>query len=156
MTRKQRDPEIVKKIAAANKGNPVLKEAMRAMHARRKASGEDQIIRDKIRKTRIAKGDWLDCEPTEFSVYKQKVRQITSQQPIKTLKYHDLRGRGGYHLDHLVSKKTGFELGFPPEFIGHISNLRFITENANCVKQGYNNMDEITSLYYHLSKELDH
>lgn len=129
---------------------------MRAMHARRKANGEDEAIREKIRQTRIAKGDWLDVDPSQFDRYKRKVRQITAKQPVHTLENAHLRGRGGYHLDHWVSKKTGFELGFPPEFIGHISNLRFITENQNCVKQGYNSMDEVTSLYYHLSKELDH
>jgi len=149
------DPETKARIAASLKGNENLKAAMRKVHAERIASGEDGKIRQKIRATRIANGDWLDRPKTEFDAYKAKVRNLTEEQPVHTLENSHLRGQGAYHLDHVVSKKTGFELGFPPEFIADMSNLRFITEHENCSKQGYNKMDDITSLWFHLSETLE-
>ena len=151
-----RDPEIVKKIAERNKNNPNLKEAMKRVHARRLASGEDKKIRDKIRKTRIARGDWIDGEKSDYENYVKSIRKLTERQPINTLENFHLRGPGQYHLDHIVSKKTGFELGLPPEFISDICNLRFITERENCSKQGRNTIDETTNLWFHLSTELEY
>lgn len=71
--------------------------------------------------------------------YYKVVRRITRRQPIHLLKNYDKRGRAGtkgaYHLDHIISKKYGFDNGIPPESIGHISNLRYITWEEN-IKKG--------------------
>lgn len=150
-----RSPETIEKIRASLKGNKNLQDAMRRVHKRRIMDGSDQFIRDKIRETRTANGDWIVDTSSAFHKYKREVRGVTSRQPIHKLENADQRGQGKYHLDHLVSKKTGFELRFPPEFIGDISNLQFIPENQNCSKAGRNTMEEITSLWFHLSEELD-
>ena len=149
-------PEVRAKRAASLRGNEALRLAVKKIHARRLASGEDAEIRNKIRATRIAKGDWLDVDATEFDLYRKAVRQATSKQDLTLLENHQYRGRGEgqFHLDHIVSKKSGFEHGLPPEVVGSLANLRFIPISENCSKQGRNAIDEITSLYYRLSLEL--
>lgn len=149
-------PETRAKISAALKGNKTLSEAVKSIHQRRIASGEDAIIREKIRQTRIASGDWLATPLSEFQEYRKAIRQVTNAQPIHSLQHFESRGRGTgrYHLDHIVSCKSGFEHGLPAEVIGNIENLRFISERENCSKQGYNDIDEITNLYFRLSTEL--
>jgi hypothetical protein len=38
---------------------------------------------------------------------------------------------GAYQLDHIIPQKIGFEMGIPPEIIGNILNLRFISWEEN-------------------------
>lgn len=149
-------PEVTAKRSASLKGSEALREAVRKIHARRIASGEDAAIRAKIRATRIARGDWLDTSPSEYEKYCKDVRYFTNKQDLSSLPNHELRGRGHghFHLDHLVSKKSGFQHGIPAEIIGNIANLRFIPISENCSKQGYNEIDEIINLYYRMSMEL--
>ena len=149
-------PEVRAKRSASLRGNEALKDAVRKIHARRIASGEDALIRAKIRATRVANGDWLDVDQTEYQKYCKDVRRITSKQDLTMLPNHDRRGRGKdrFHLDHIVSRKSGFEYGLPAEIVGNIANLRFILEGENCSKQGYNAIDEITNLYYRMSTEI--
>lgn len=148
--------EVRAKRSASLRGSEALRNATREVHARRIASGEDAAIRAKIRATRIARGDWLDVDPTEYQRYCKAVRQVTAKQDLTTLLNHELRGRGPgqFHLDHFVSRKSGFEHGLPAEIIGNIANLRFIPIGENCSKQGYNATDEIINLYYRMSVEL--
>jgi len=130
--------------------NIALSEAMKRVHARRLASGEDKAIREKIRSTRMLKGDWTQHDKTEWAEYRRRVRQVTDDQPIHTLPNYEKRGRGKdkFHLDHIVSQKHGFDLGIPYWLIGHISNLRFIPERQNCSKQHLVDEDEVLRLWF--------
>lgn len=130
--------------------NLALSEAMKRVHARRLASGEDKSIRDKIRSTRMANGDWTTYDKSDWAEYRRRVRQVTDDQPIHLLENADKRGRGPgkYHLDHIVSQKHGFDLGIPFWLIGHISNLRFIPESQNCSKQQRVDEDEVLRLWF--------
>lgn len=155
-TRHLHTPEVRAKRSASLRGSEALSAAVKKIHKKRLASGEDAAIRLKIRATRIANGDWLDVDQSEYQEYCKIVRSVTSKQPLNTLPNHELRGRGKdkFHLDHFVSRKSGFEYKLPPEVIGNIANLRFISEGENCSKQGHNAIDEITNLFYRLSVEL--
>jgi hypothetical protein len=151
------DSERREKISKALKGNMRLKQAMKNVHARRIASGEDSAIREKIRKTREAKGDWAIRNKDEWDEYRKRVRQETSRQPLHTLKDIEKRGRGKnkYHLDHIISQRAGFLIGMPPEFIGHISNLRMIPESENCSKQHYVDDLELMGLWFRLTRVIE-
>ena len=144
-------------ISKALKGNLKLKESMKVVHQRRIASGEDALIRDKIKKTRIANGDWTIKEKSAWIKYCNEVRNITSKQPILLLPNFEKRGRGidKFHLDHIVSKKVGFDLKLPSWFIGDIKNLRFISEHDNCSKQHYSDEQDILDLWFGLTESFD-
>lgn len=77
-------------------------------------------------------------QKTDWELYKLDVRRVTKLQPIKMLPNYNLRGhvmiRGAYHLDHIFSIKEGFLKGIPPEIIGNIINLRFISWRENLSK----------------------
>ena len=148
--------EVAAKRSASLHGSEALRVSIKAVHARRIASGEDALIRAKIRATRIANGDWLDVDQTAYQQYCKNVRQVTSKQDLTVLTNHLLRGRGAgqFHLDHFVSKRSGFKYGLPAEIIGNIANLRFISISENCSKQGYNADDEIINLFYRFFVEL--
>lgn len=150
--------ETRKKISESLKGNLKLKQAIKDIHARRIASGDDARIREKIRKTRVARGDWTDHDKSEWIDYCKIVRNVTDSQPLHTLKNIEKRGRGKgkYHLDHIVSKKTGFDLGLPPWFIGNIINLRMIPESENCAKQDKSDEDDISSLWFSLTEVFEY
>jgi hypothetical protein len=134
-----------------------LSEAMKRVHARRIANGEDVQIRNKIKATRIDKGDWKPHDVTAWVAFRNQVRVITSKQPVHLLPNYDKRGRGKgkYHLDHIVSQKVGFDLGFTPWFIGHINNLQMIPEHENCSKQQWTSDDAILDLWFSTTETFD-
>jgi hypothetical protein len=131
---------------------------MRAVHARRKASGDDASIREKIRCTRISKGDWSNRDQSAWDDYRKIVRRVTNDNNLSILPNIEKRGRGSgkYHLDHIVSQKTGFDLGLPPYLIGHISNLRMIPESENCSKQDKSDEDAVIHLWFSLTEVFDY
>lgn len=71
--------------------------------------------------------------------YYKNVRRITKNQPLNTIPNYDLRGiaKNGcntFHLDHLISKKFGYENNIPEYIIGHFCNLNYISWKHNLVK----------------------
>ena len=70
----------------------------------------------------------------KYKVYKRKVLNITKRQPIHLLPNNELRGRKGYHLDHIYSIKLGFINKIDPAIIGNVNNLRFIPYKQNLKK----------------------
>jgi hypothetical protein len=150
-------PEKRAAISASLKGNPRLREAIKRVHARRIASGEDAAIRAKIRATRIAKGDWTEYDDSAWANYRRRVRQVTDSQPLHMLKNFELRGRGPgkYHIDHIVSVKAAFNILMPPEFVGHISNLQMIPESENCSKQDKVHDLDLMALWFRNTKAID-
>lgn len=91
------------------------------------------------RKTLIEKGVFVDpAKQSEWYRYSRRVRYLTSKQPLHLLENIDKRGPvdlGGWHLDHIVSVRAGFEKGIPAEEIANISNLRMLPAIAN-IKKG--------------------
>jgi len=73
---------------------------------------------------------------TLYAEYCRLVDLETRKQPLHILENSNkLRGRcgvqGAYQLDHILSKKYGFENNISPEIIGNINNLRFIPWKEN-------------------------
>lgn len=83
----------------------------------------------------------------ERIAYSKLVRSITEQQPIHILENYDKRGPSGqignYHLDHIYPISKGFENKIPPELIGNILNLQFISweENQSKFNKLFENYD---------------
>lgn len=144
-------------ISKSLKGNVKLSNAVKLIHARRLASGEDALIREKIKNTRVANGNWSAYDKNAWKIFCKEVRNITENQPLHTLENFELRGRGPgkFHLDHIVSKKVGFDLGLPSWFIGNICNLRMISERENCSKQHFSSEEDILNLWFGLTEVLD-
>ena len=80
----------------------------------------------------------------EKRLYYLKVWSITETQPLHKLRYYSkrcFRGSGCFHLDHIVSISYGFLNEIPPEKIGSLTNLRFISARAN-IRKGYKLTEE--------------
>jgi hypothetical protein len=80
----------------------------------------------------------------EKRLYYLKVWSITEKQPLHKLRYYSkrcFRGKGCYHLDHIVSISYGFLNKISPEKIGSLTNLRFISARAN-MKKGHKLTEE--------------
>ncbi len=69
--------------------------------------------------------------------YRSQVQKYTRKQPLSQLLNHDKRGKGSFHLDHIISIKYGFDNGIEPELIGNIVNLRYLYWNENISKRDY-------------------
>lgn len=73
---------------------------------------------------------------TEYTIYKKEVQRYTNMADIKTLEGYVFRSKRGMHLDHKFPIILGFFYGIPPELIGNIANLEFLTAQENQTKQG--------------------
>jgi len=85
-----------------------------------------------------------------YKVYKRKVLNITKQQPIQLLENCELRGRKGYHLDHIYPIKLGFINKIEPEVIGNINNLRFIPYKQNLKKSS----KDVVGMHQYIIEEM--
>lgn len=70
--------------------------------------------------------------------YYKKVWEITKVQPLHLLDGYDRKKRtrididkNAFHVDHIIPIIYGYEHNIPPEQIGNISNLRFISALEN-------------------------
>lgn len=102
----------------------------------------ERTIKTKIEKGLIPPGA---ANKTEYQKYVKDIRRCTNNnyrryKEIINPKNLKLSHRDGYHLDHIYSKRLGFENNVPVEIIGHWTNLRIvtslynITKNINCDK----------------------
>lgn len=75
----------------------------------------------------------------KWKLYKTKVRRITEQQSLHTLKNFDKRGRAGtkgaYQVDHKISIYEGFKKGISANIIGCIENLQMLPWKENLLKR---------------------
>ena len=134
--------EIRAKAAAGIKqsyiNNPDLGQKQ-VSNKREKYGPNMELVVDKIRLTQIANGRWVD--PTlrsEWKQYKYEVQYHTyrNYRKLKHIINPDNLplGRKTYQLDHIYSRKAGFENGVDPKIIAHWANLRIITANHNRIK----------------------
>lgn len=78
----------------------------------------------------------------EYRKYKNRVATLTKyvyeqNKDIinpKNLKRTIAGVDGGYHLDHIVSCREGFERGIPPEIISSVDNLQMLPWRENIMK----------------------
>ena len=134
--------EIRAKAAAGIKKtlneNPDI--SVRMVKTRREKYGEDVIeLVEKNRIIQLAKGRWIDpALKTEWGRYKRSVQYHTYRN-YRKLKHiinpDDLPlGHNTYQLDHIYSRKAGFENGVDPTIIAHPENLQVIPANDNRLK----------------------
>lgn len=100
---------------------------MKVLHAREAFACKDCNAR-RIFDKRVASGQYPDPENlAEYRDYRTVVRRL-SNKAAKAL-----RGKRNpnKHLDHVFSIKEGFLSGVRPEVIGHITNLRLLSGEAN-------------------------
>lgn len=62
------------------------------------------------------------------------------------------RGKGYFHLDHIISIKYGFDNGIDPEIIGNIMNLRYLYVNENKSKRDYLTKESFDVLSYFINE----
>ena len=114
--------------------------AIRMIETRKEKYGDDcaEIV-NKIRATQVANGRWV--EPglkTEWQQYKYEVQYHTyrNYRKMKHIINPDslILGRTTYQLDHIYSRKAGFENKVDPKLIAHPANLRVILANDNRLK----------------------
>ena len=134
--------EIRNKVAAGVKqsyiNNPDL--VQKQVSSKREKYGLNmELVVDKIRVTQIANGRWVDpASRSEWKQYKYEVQYHTyrNYRKLKHIINPDelLLGRKTYQLDHIYSRKAGFENNVDPKIIAHPANLRIITANHNRLK----------------------
>ena len=66
---------------------------------------------------------------TEY-VYNENMSKINPNNYMRTLAGID----GGYHLDHIISCREGFDKGYTPEQISDVTNLQMLPWRDNVVK----------------------
>lgn len=137
------DPIIRAKAAIACKAALAAdpKIDIQRIKTRRERHGDDlQSIAKKCQATRVANGDWVDpSSRSEWEKYKRKVEYHTyrNYRKLKDLINPDgfVLGRRTYQLDHIYSRKAGFENGIDPKVIAHPANLRVMVAQENRLKQ---------------------
>lgn len=81
--------------------------------------------------------EFKDEYKNRLAKYRKKVQSITRKQPLFQLENYSNRGKGSFHLDHIVSIKYGFDNEIDPEIIGNIANLRYLYWSENNQKRHY-------------------
>lgn len=107
-------------------------------------TGEKSSAVQKILKERnITYDEYLETIPS-WVKYRREVDRITKQQPLHLLEHYEKRGHAqndGYHLDHIIPAKYGFDNNIDPNIIGDISNLQFIYWKENLQKSSKYNLE---------------
>lgn len=70
-------------------------------------------------------------KPIKFKDYEKEARRLTELQPIHIMKDFDKRGFLNYHIDHVISIRTGFKNNFPLSLIANIMNLQMLSKEEN-------------------------
>lgn len=74
-------------------------------------------------------------ELKSYKSYYHEVWRLTEQNNLSTLENSDKRSYRGYHLDHIVPIRSGFDKSVPPNEIARIENLQFLWWKDNIHKR---------------------
>jgi len=75
-----------------------------------------------------------DKEKSALELYNEKVKEHTKNSwyySYSRINPNGLERGKEYHLDHIYSRKEGFDNNVPPEIIGHWTNLRLLPAKEN-------------------------
>jgi len=98
---------------------------------------QKQAIKDKIRETAEANGNWITEDQVEnFKDYSRLVWRYTNANDLTVLENIENRGMAPdeYHLDHRYSIFQGFKDDVPAKIIGSIDNLEMLQSGQNLSK----------------------
>lgn len=126
---------------------------VRAILSMRKKEYWNNLIEDLISKT---KNTQLNMTRKQYEKTVAKITNYMYRRYIDTIDPERKRGNN-WHLDHSVSRYTGFYLNVPPHIIGDINNLKLIPGIINETKRHTNSIT-VKELYdrynqYYLSNE---
>lgn len=92
-------------------------------------------VYDKFIATKSANGFCrTDDEKSAIELYNERVKLFTEDSwyySYSRINPDGLERGKEYHLDHIYSRKTGFDNNIPPEIIGHWTNLRLMIAREN-------------------------
>lgn len=110
----------------------------------------NRLLNSQILDTKIRKGICrTEEEKSEIEKYYNLVKNYTDNSWyyfFSKINPDRLERGKEFHLDHIYSKKVGFDNNIPPEIIGHWTNLRLITSIEN-VEKWYRCDKTINQLY---------
>lgn len=87
-----------------------------------------------------------------LSQYRKEVYKYTKKQPLFQLDNYVNRGKGSFHLDHIISIKYGFVNDIDPELIGNIANLRYLCKTENRSKRDYLTKESFDVINYFIEQ----
>lgn len=70
----------------------------------------------------------------DLASYRRRVRKLTELEPLHVLEGYELRSFWGMHVDHIVSIKDAYNMGWSEDMCASIKNLRVITREENLLK----------------------
>ena len=74
---------------------------------------------------------------SEKDLYYKRVWEVTNANNLTLLPNHHRRGFKDYHLDHIIPIAYGYRNYILPQYIGAITNLRFIPRRDNLKKRDF-------------------
>ena len=80
------------------------------------------------------------CEKRKFEripykMYYNEVWRLTEQNDLSVLENYDKRSYYGYHLDHIIPIREGFDKSIPATEIASVNNLQFLWWKDNIQKR---------------------
>jgi len=111
---------------------------------------------------RLLNGEIEEAPLSAFEDFKGKVEHLSHETFRKyrdTIDPYGLSEKSGYHLDHIVSIRDGFDAGiYEPKVLAHLANLRIVSGLVNLSKGRKSSMtlDKLLELYKeHQAKTMD-
>jgi len=132
-----------KTVEKRDKG--IISETLKEAALEMKLNGTEQLRITKIRASKEASGLW--CKRDDKPYFEQYLTIVNSLTEKNYRKYKNIINpdnlnrtradidKNGFHLDHIISKKYGFDNGILPFVIASIKNLQMLTISENSTKQ---------------------
>ena len=96
---------------------------------------QNETIKQKVLDTKIKNGVCrTEEEKSALEIYMSQVENFTKDSwyySYSRINPDGLERGKEYHLDHIYSRKEGFDNNVPPEVIGHWTNLRLLPAKLN-------------------------
>lgn len=128
-----------------SKGKKKISESYKKGHLTRVNNGNEVKRLNNIRKTNENNGKWIKLKEIDcFELYKRLVETYTKKSyrkykkiinPLNLPRTRFDKNNEGYHLDHIISKKYGFDNCILPYIIGSKQNLQMLSIKENSSKQ---------------------
>jgi endogenous inhibitor of DNA gyrase (YacG/DUF329 family) len=147
---KKFSPERIKAChahrSAESYSRPHSEESKKIIGEKSKAKWTKEY-RIKHRQKMESSGYWIPLQDkSDFEIYYKEADWtermfdlITDKKQIKLLKkhgvFHNINNTSGVVRDHMLSRRTGFDLGIFPEILRHPSNCQILTAKQNISKK---------------------
>jgi endogenous inhibitor of DNA gyrase (YacG/DUF329 family) len=137
---------------------PHTKKSKTLIGIKSKQKWENPEYLQKYRQTMENNGYWIPlCEKSDFEIYYQEADWIERmfdlilcKKQLRLLKkygiFHNKNNISGVVRDHMLSRRTGFNLGIFPQILRHPANCQILTAKDNIKKKNgrYIDADHLT------------